>query len=129
MSRDRDEFRIGDRVVFAGKPGVIEDFPGYCAKIRFDDGSLADVNMDDAIAYRKIRREQEMDGKKPEDDLSLSGQLRQLGQRISDIGQRLEDSQVEDGDPPFEIPRADLAAMSEASKLLHGWCEQLKPVE
>ena len=36
-------------------------------------------------------------------DLSLSGKLRRAGERLAAIGKEIEDSQVEDGDPPFRV--------------------------
>ena len=34
---------------------------------------------------------------------SISPQLRKAGKQLADLGKEIEDSQVEDGDPPFNI--------------------------
>jgi len=47
---------------------------------------------------------------------SVSPQLRKAGETITRIGKEIEDSQVEDGDPPFRVTRKQYAALSTSAK-------------
>jgi hypothetical protein len=45
----------------------------------------------------------------------LSARLRKAGQTIAKIGKEIEDSQIEDGDPPFTISNEQFHGLSEAT--------------
>lgn len=61
--------------------------------------------------------------------LNVSVLLRTAGKTIADIGKNIEDSQVEDGDPPFAIPGKELLALGKAAKAVEKAMESLEPAD
>ena len=57
----------------------------------------------------------------------ISTLLRISGKTIADIGKNIEDSQVEDGDPPFQIPGKELLALGKAIKAVEKAMKSLEP--
>jgi DNA-binding transcriptional MerR regulator len=49
----------------------------------------------------------------------ISAQLRSAGKSLAAIGKAIEDSQVEDGDPPFTVSNEDYEAMKYIASMLH----------
>ena len=49
---------------------------------------------------------------------SISPQLRKAGKALADLGKEIEDSQVEDGDPPFKISKKQAVELESVRALL-----------
>ena len=54
-----------------------------------------------------------------EDEVPLSAQLRNAGDRLAAIGKDIQDSQVEDGDPPFRVTAKQYTCLEGIAGLIH----------
>jgi hypothetical protein len=54
-----------------------------------------------------------------EDETPISAKLRIAGERLAAIGKQIEDSQIEDGDPPFRVTVEQYTALEGIAALIH----------